>query len=103
MTFAMLLHLWAVEKGKEGTDMLASRWKSMLETGGVNAACYAVDSGQILFTTNGPGLVGKVREFVFSQPETDWFEYQQKKHFPEGRNTPITDHEQRKKRDIELG
>merc|ERR1712194_618796 len=103
MTFAMLLHAKGIEFGKTGTDRLASQWKSMLETGGVNANCYAVDPGQILFTTNGPGLVGKVKEFVLSQPDVDWFEYQQKRSYPEGRNEPVTDHEERKKRDVELG
>merc|ERR1712226_1759720 len=41
MTFAMLLHAKAIEYGKAGTEKLASQWKSMLETGGVNANCYA--------------------------------------------------------------
>merc|ERR1712151_439895 len=91
------------EYGKAGTEQLASRWKTMLETGGVNANCYAVDAGQILFTTNGPGLVGRLKEFVLAQPDVDWFEYQQKKSFPEGRTEPVTDHDERKRLDIEMG
>merc|ERR1740130_1399646 len=75
----------------------------MLETGGVNAACYAIDPGKVLFTTMGGGLIGKVKEFVLSQPEVDWFEYQQKQFFPEGRSHALTDNDARKKREIELG
>merc|ERR1712039_620181 len=93
----------AIEYGKAGTEKLASQWKSMLETGGVNANCYAVDSGQILFTTNGPGLVGKLKEFVLAQPDVDWFEFNQKRSYPEGRSGPITDHDERKRLDVERG
>jgi hypothetical protein len=103
MTFATLTQPKSEELGKEGTDKLASQWKTMLETGGVNAQCYAVDPGKILFVTNGPGLLGRVKEFVLQQPETDWFEYQQKRSYPEGRTAPLMDHEERKTREIELG
>merc|ERR1712032_216647 len=64
---------------------------------------YAVDPGKILFVTNGPGLVGRVKEFVLTQSEIDWFEYQQKRTFPEGRDAPLMDHDARKQREIELG
>merc|ERR1712187_750246 len=85
----------AEKLGKEGTDTLASRWKSMLEFGGVNVQAYSVDPGKVLFVANGP--------VVLSQPETDWFELQQKRYYPEGRNAPLMDHEERKEREIALG
>lgn len=103
MTFATLKQSEAEKLGKEGTEQLSSRWKTLLETGGVNAQTYAVDPGKLLFVTNGPGLIWKVKDFVLQQPETDWFEYQQQRFYPEGRNEPITDHEARKKREEELG
>merc|ERR1740138_1052407 len=90
MSFATLKQSEAEKLGKEGTEQLSSRWKTLLETGGVNAACYTIDPGKILFTTDGPGLVFKVKEFVLSQPEVDWFEYQQKQFYPEGRSHAIT-------------
>jgi len=103
MTFATLKQDKAEELKKEGTERLASAWKTMLETGGVNAQCYAVDPGKILFVTNGAGLVGRVKEFVISQPETDWFEHQQKRFYPGERTEPLMDHDDRKKREIDLG
>jgi len=103
MTFTTLKQEKAEELGKAGTDRLASLWKSMLETGGVNAQVYAVDPGKILFVTNGPGLVGKVRDFSLAQEETDWFEKDQKQFFPEGRSAPLMDNDARKVRELELG
>merc|ERR1712187_229388 len=103
MVFATLKQEEAEKMGKEGTDQLASRWKTQLEAGGVNVQSYSVDPGKVLFVCNGPGLVSQVREFVLSQPETDWFELQQKRYYPEGRNAPLMDHEDRKEREIERG
>jgi len=103
MTFASLTMQKAEELGKEGTDSLAGVWKSMLQLGGVEATCYAVDAGKVLFVTNGPGLVGMVKDFVLAQPEVDWFEYQQKMFFPDGRKTPLMGIKERKQREIELG
>mmetsp|Transcript_115181 Transcript_115181/g.287801 ORF Transcript_115181/g.287801 Transcript_115181/m.287801 type:complete len:230 (-) Transcript_115181:72-761(-) len=103
MSFATLTQPKSEELGKQGTEQQASRWKTMLESGGVNAQVYAVDPGKILFTTNGPGLVGRVKEFVFGQEDIDWFEHNQQRFFPEGRNKPLMDHDERKQREVELG
>merc|ERR1712107_541195 len=103
MVFATLKQEEAEKLGKEGTDKLSSRWKTMLEAGGVSVQTYSVDPGKVLFVCNGPGLVSQVREFVLTQPETDWFEVQQKQYFPEGRNKPLMSNEDRKAREIELG
>merc|ERR1719188_832219 len=103
MTFATLTQAKTEELKKEGTERVASQWKTMLETGGVNANCYAVDPGKILFVTNGPGLLGRVKEFVLSQPDVDWFEHQQQRSYPEGRSTPLMDHPERQQRELELG
>mmetsp|Transcript_68963 Transcript_68963/g.128787 ORF Transcript_68963/g.128787 Transcript_68963/m.128787 type:complete len:218 (+) Transcript_68963:51-704(+) len=103
MTFATLTMNKAEELGKEGTDKLASQWKGMLETGGVSAQCYSIDPGKVLFVTDGPGLVDKVKDFVLQQPDVDWFEFQQKRHFPNGRTKPLLDSEERDRREIELG
>jgi len=103
MSFAMLNMAKTEELLKPGTDRLASVWKSMLTTGGVEAQSYAVDPGQILFVTNGPGLVSKIKQFVLEQAEVDWWEYQSKRYYPPGRDTPLMDHDDRKKRKVELG
>mmetsp|Transcript_85527 Transcript_85527/g.155779 ORF Transcript_85527/g.155779 Transcript_85527/m.155779 type:complete len:225 (-) Transcript_85527:50-724(-) len=103
MSFATLKQEEAEKLQKQGTEVLASRWKAMLETGGVNANIFSIDPGKVLFTVNGPGLIWKIKEFVLQQPETDWFEYQQKQFYPEGRSHALMDNSQRKAREIELG
>jgi len=103
MMFATLKQEVGEELGKPGTDQLASRWSTMLQTGGVTTQVYAVDPGKILFVVSQPGVVRRLKEFVLSQPETDWFEKDQKQFFPEGRSVPLMDNEKRKQRDIELG
>jgi len=103
MTFATLTMQKAEQLGKEGTDRLASQWKTMLETGSALASCYAVDPGKILFVTTQAGMVQKLKEFVLSQPDVDWFEFNQQRFFPQGRDYPLMDNEERKQRELELG
>jgi len=103
MSFATLTQEKAEELGKGGTEQLASTWKTMLETGGVDAQCYAVDPGKILFVTNGPGSVEKIKGFVLSQSDVDWFEINQQRHYPRGRAAPLMDNEARAEREAELG
>eukprot|EP00928_Gymnodinium_smaydae_P072133 TRINITY_DN55550_c0_g1_i1.p1 TRINITY_DN55550_c0_g1~~TRINITY_DN55550_c0_g1_i1.p1 ORF type:complete len:238 (+),score=47.11 TRINITY_DN55550_c0_g1_i1:71-784(+) len=103
MSFATLLMSAAEKLGKEGTDKLASRWKSSLEVGGVNAQAYSIEPGKILFVTQEAGNLQKIKEFVLSQEEIDWWEFSQKKYFPEGRTKPVMEDEDRKKREQELG
>mmetsp|Transcript_24594 Transcript_24594/g.52430 ORF Transcript_24594/g.52430 Transcript_24594/m.52430 type:complete len:129 (+) Transcript_24594:2-388(+) len=103
MSFVVLKHDKAVELGKEGTDKMASVWKGMMENGGLNANVYAVDPGRMLFVTQGAGLVGKVKEFVFQQEETDWWEYQSKQYYPPGRTKALMDNDERKKAEEKLG
>merc|ERR1740123_2207727 len=75
----------------------------MLQNGAIDAQTYSLEPGKILFVTTGPGQVNRIKEFVLSQPETDWFEFQQRRSFPEGRSEPLMDNEARKEREIELG
>lgn len=103
MTFATLTMQKSEELGKEGTEQLARQWKSMLEAGGVSAQVYSIDPGRILFTTSGAGSVGQIKNFVLSQDDVDWFEYNQQRMFPAGRTSPLMDHDARKRREAELG
>eukprot|EP00927_Polykrikos_kofoidii_P000889 TRINITY_DN10334_c0_g1_i1.p1 TRINITY_DN10334_c0_g1~~TRINITY_DN10334_c0_g1_i1.p1 ORF type:complete len:218 (+),score=43.74 TRINITY_DN10334_c0_g1_i1:111-764(+) len=103
MVFCVLKQRVAEKLLKEGTDQLASRWKTMLETGGVNVQLYGTDPGKILIVTNTAGHVSKLKDFVLAQEETDWFEIQQNRHYPPGRSGPEMDNDARKQREIELG
>eukprot|EP00929_Paragymnodinium_shiwhaense_P119939 TRINITY_DN91846_c0_g1_i1.p1 TRINITY_DN91846_c0_g1~~TRINITY_DN91846_c0_g1_i1.p1 ORF type:complete len:245 (-),score=55.48 TRINITY_DN91846_c0_g1_i1:72-806(-) len=103
MSFATLIQSEAEKLKKEGTDTLASRWKGMLEIGGVDCQVYAVDPGKVLFVSQNPSHVATLRDFVLKQPEVDWFEKDQRQFFPEGRNKPLMDNDERKQREIDLG
>lgn len=103
MTFATLTQQKSEELLKPGTEKLASAWKSMLESGGVNAQVYATDPGKILFVTTQAGLVGRVKEFVLSQPDVDWFEFNQNQIYPDGRTEALMGIQERAKRSVELG
>jgi len=104
MVFAVLNHDMMVEQhGKNGGDVMAQRWKEMLTNGGVTVNSYSVSPTRILFTTGGPGVFPELKKFVLDQPETDWFEVDQKKYYPKGRTKEIMDNDERKKREIALG
>lgn len=104
MVFAVLNHEMMVkEHGDKGGDVMAGRWKGMMQNGGVTVNAYPIGPTRILFTTGGIGVYPELKKFVLDQPETDWFEMDQKKYFPKGRNKPIMDDEDRKKAEIKLG
>eukprot|EP01067_Filipodium_phascolosomae_P007917 Filipodium_phascolosomae@DN659_c0_g1_i1.p1 len=96
MSFVALKVGKQTQLGKEGTERLARVWKVQLSNWGVDRVqVYAIDAGRILITTLAPGLLKAVKDFVVEQPETDWFEYDSKKFFPPGRNSPLTSFEER--------
>ena len=103
MSFVLLDMDWVEKNGKEGADRLAASWRSLLETGSVSCTVYVISAGQLLIVTTDGSHWGKVREFVLSQPETDWFEKDNNKIFPPGRTAPKCDMEERKKREDEAG
>mmetsp|Transcript_46727 Transcript_46727/g.144360 ORF Transcript_46727/g.144360 Transcript_46727/m.144360 type:complete len:163 (+) Transcript_46727:1-489(+) len=103
MSLAALTQELSERVGKPGTEEVAARWKTLLETGGVKAELQVVDPGRVLFVTHGPGFVGNIREFVLSQPETDWFEFQEQRSFPAGRDAPLMADAERERREVELG
>ena len=43
-------------------------------------------------------LRAKVKKFVFTQPDIDWFEYNQQQSYPDGRGGPLTSEEERRVR-----
>jgi len=103
MSIAALRQDLSEKLDKPGTEERAAIWKTLLETGGVKAQLHVVDPGKILFVTRRQEMHDRIKEFVLSQPETDWWEYKQKKFFPEGRDGPLLSHEDRTQREIELG
>lgn len=103
MTFAVLTQQKAEELGKAGSDLVAAQWRTLMETGGVQAQLYVTDPGKFLIVVTKPGALREVKEFVLSQPDIDWFEFNQQRSYPEGRSEALMDHEARKAREIELG
>jgi len=91
------------EIAEAGMHDIAPRWKAMLELDGLFVQITPMDMGRLIFSTNGPGLVLRVRDFVLAQPETDWWEFDKQLYFPEGRTRPLVDSDQRKLRAVELG
>lgn len=103
MTFAVLTQQKAEQLGKSGSDTLAAQWRTLMETGGVQAQLYVTDPGKFLIVVTKPGALRGVKEFVLGQPDIDWFEFNQQRFYPEGRSEPLMDNEARKSREIELG
>uniref|UniRef100_A0A7S1WGE7 Uncharacterized protein n=1 Tax=Alexandrium catenella TaxID=2925 RepID=A0A7S1WGE7_ALECA len=96
---------WEVAEklGKVGTEERAIMWKTMLETAGVKVQLHVTDPGKVLFVSWRMDMHDKVKDFVLSQPETDWWEYRQDKYFPEGRDGPTMDYEERKLLEMDKG
>lgn len=103
MSFVYLTQAKCEELGKSGSDTLGKQWRSLMETGGLNANLYVTDPGKFLIVSNKPGALALVKQFALSQPDVDWFEHNQQRSYPDGRSAPLMDHEARKEREIELG
>ncbi|CAE7498840.1 unnamed protein product [Symbiodinium natans] len=98
MAFVQLDVKWAMEHGKHDTTSLARSWTSLLESGGVTAQIYDTDPGSILIVNKIPAQNIKIKEFVLSQPNVDYYELNQKRFFPSGRTAPLVTDEERKER-----
>eukprot|EP00933_Yihiella_yeosuensis_P072127 TRINITY_DN80434_c0_g1_i1.p1 TRINITY_DN80434_c0_g1~~TRINITY_DN80434_c0_g1_i1.p1 ORF type:complete len:271 (+),score=58.85 TRINITY_DN80434_c0_g1_i1:95-907(+) len=98
MCFAQLDIKEAEKTGKEGTDILARTWSTMLSSGGVNVQIYAVDPGSILIVTQKAWELQQVKSFVMDHPTLDFFEVNQQRSYPNGRTKPLIPDEQRRKR-----
>ena len=103
MVFAQFTQKFAQGLDMMGTQKLSEQWHHILSTNGIVAQLYAVDPGKILIISDLPGIVPKIREFVLEQPGIDWFEHNQERFFPEGRDAPIMDHEERRELEKDLG
>lgn len=103
MSFATLTMEKAEELGKKGSDTLGAQWTSLLQTGGVKATVYVTDPGRFLLVTNAVGALAEVKKFVLSQPDVDYWEYNQARSYPEGRSAPFMDDDARRDREVQLG
>eukprot|EP00386_Alphamonas_edax_P002267 GDKI01006781.1.p2 GENE.GDKI01006781.1~~GDKI01006781.1.p2 ORF type:complete len:258 (-),score=76.92 GDKI01006781.1:40-813(-) len=85
---------------KEETEKIAVRWRQMLENNHIKAQIYGVDKGRMVVVVNdGDNPLGPVKEFIVQQPEVDWYEFNSRMYFPEGRKEPLMDSDTRQRRD----
>ncbi|CAE7487977.1 unnamed protein product [Symbiodinium pilosum] len=98
MAFVQMDVKWAQEHGKHETTSLARSWTSLLENGGISAQIYDTDPGSILIVNKVPAQNIKIKEFVLSQPNVDYYELNQKRFYPDGRTAPLVPDEERKER-----
>eukprot|EP00930_Biecheleria_cincta_P093313 TRINITY_DN83592_c0_g1_i1.p1 TRINITY_DN83592_c0_g1~~TRINITY_DN83592_c0_g1_i1.p1 ORF type:complete len:248 (-),score=51.91 TRINITY_DN83592_c0_g1_i1:43-786(-) len=96
MTIASMTLSWTEAHGREGTDKLAEVWATMLEMAGLRVRCFAVQTGQVLFATESRSEADQLKSFALSQPDVDFFEVNQERFFPPGRNEPLATNKERK-------
>ena len=53
---------------KEAAEKIASRWRDLMATDGIQVQVYAIADNEVLFTEDA-GRILDVREFVLAQPE----------------------------------
>lgn len=103
MSFAVLKRADSIRLGDEGTKTLAKTWTEMLSIAGINIQIYPTDPGRLLFITKQGDLLKELKDFALIQPELDYFESDQQKFFPDGRETEEWPTEERLKEEKELG
>jgi len=90
MMFVVMTEEWTAKEGKRGTDKLSSEWTTLLSLGGVNVPIYSIDPGRLLITVAENFSLFEIKNFVFSQPNIDFLEVDQRPFFPPGRSKPLS-------------
>ncbi|CAJ1331165.1 unnamed protein product [Effrenium voratum] len=96
MPLATLELEWTRKHGRWGTDRLAELWATALESAGLATRLFAVEPGQVLFVTQRTEEVADIQRFVLSQPDVDFFEFNQQRSFPGTRRAPLSGDEERR-------
>uniref|UniRef100_A0A7S2HA10 Uncharacterized protein n=1 Tax=Haptolina brevifila TaxID=156173 RepID=A0A7S2HA10_9EUKA len=64
---------------KKETETIASRWRSMLMSSGMDVTTYIIEDDQVLFSTQAGLHAAEIRDFVLKQPECVAVEWNSKR------------------------